>query len=234
MLPLLLLFSNVHVWVRLCSVCLTIWDPKNCSPPAPASRSNLPHRYPIIALHLIGFPHSPWHNNFYLFTFTSIFTWEGGSSFAHPTHARPILCSFLIWASSNFRILWILLLSANGRNQQELRAGEEKENEVFLPHSLLALVSRLWQVAGSLHNDGSYKAALPPSFQFFFKKHFYLFIWLLQVLVEACRIFPCSIQALHCGWLAPECQGLNLHPPALEGRCLTAGPPGRSLHDSNS
>ena len=148
------------------------------------------------------FPSESLQQLFSFIHFISIFTWEGCSSFAHPTHARPILGSFLLWASSSFRILWDLLLSASWRNQEELRAGEEKEIAVFLPHCLLALVSCVWSVAGSLHNDGSYEAAPPPSFQFFFFFNFtYLFIWLLQVLVEACRIFPCSTQTLHCGSL---------------------------------
>ena len=216
--------------------CLTLWDPMNPTSPS-KSRSDLPHWYPIIALHL----------NTSLVSLrvlaTTIFIYSLHKHLhlrrlfficpPHPCQTHSQL--FLLWASSNFQILWDLLLSASWRNQQELRAGEEKEIAVFLPHSLLALVSCLWSVAGSLHNDGSYEAAPPPSFQFFFFFNFtYLFIWLLQVLVEACRIFPCSTQALHCGSLAPECQGLNLHPPVLESRCLTTGPPGKSLHDSNS
>ena len=81
----------------------------------------------------------------------------------------------------------------------------------------------------------------------------YLFIWLHEVLVvacsifiAACRIFPCDAQAslvvawslsrlvqglsgcpIACGILVP-CPGIVPMPPALEGRFLSTGLPGKS------
>ena len=81
----------------------------------------------------------------------------------------------------------------------------------------------------------------------------YLFIWLHEVLVvacsifiAACRIFPCDAQAslvvarslsrlvqglsgcpIACGILVP-CPGIVPMPPALEGRFLSTGSPGKS------
>ena len=82
----------------------------------------------------------------------------------------------------------------------------------------------------------------------FFKKYLCVYFWLCQVLVVACRIFPCSVQAPeHVGSVSVE-PGLScvaacgilvpwpvIEPvsPALEGRFLTTEPPEKSLQNLN-
>ena len=65
----------------------------------------------------------------------------------------------------------------------------------------------------------------------------YVFIWLHQVLVAACRIFNlhCSVQDLRCSlWDLVPWPGITPGPPAnLGAKCLSHGtPPGRSLPHS--
>ena len=65
-------------------------------------------------------------------------------------------------------------------------------------------------------------------FSILFKK--YLFIWLCQVLVVACRILQCGARAqeLPCRtWDLSE-PGIEPSSPALEGRFLSTVPPGKS------
>ena len=181
------------------------------------------------------FPSESLQQLFSFIHFISIFTWEGCSSFVHPTHARPILSSFYSEHHLISRSFGICCFQPVGGTSRNLEQGRRKRSRYFFP-----IPSLLWcHVSGQWLGPSTMTAPMKQlllhhSNSFFFFNFTYLFIWLLQVLVEACRIFPCSTQALHCGSLAPECQGLNLHPPVLESRCLTTGPPGKSLHDSNS
>ena len=65
---------------------------------------------------------------------------------------------------------------------------------------------------------GAFFTTEPPAKPFL--KHFYLFIWLRQVLFATFRIFSCGT------WI-PD-QGLNPGPLRWEYRVLTNGPPGKS------
>ena len=63
------------------------------------------------------------------------------------------------------------------------------------------------------------------------------YIWLPRVLVVACgifvaafEIFSCSRQTLSCGtWALVPWPGIEPRSPALDGKVLTTGPPGKSL-----
>ena len=60
--------------------------------------------------------------------------------------------------------------------------------------------------------------------QFFIKKKkkVYLFIWLHQVLVAACRIFSCGMQALSCSmWNLVPRPGIKAQSPALSIQSLS-------------
>ena len=62
-------------------------------------------------------------------------------------------------------------------------------------------------------------------FLFFFFFNIYLFIWLSQVLVVACRIFSCGM------WGLVPWPRIELQPPALGALSPVTGPPGKSLHN---
>ena len=65
----------------------------------------------------------------------------------------------------------------------------------------------------------------------FYKKSFFLSFWLHQVLVTALQIFVVAHRLncpAVCGILVPR-PGIETMSPALEGRFVTTGSPGKSL-----
>ena len=62
------------------------------------------------------------------------------------------------------------------------------------------------------------------------KQNTYLFIWLLQALVVAPRIFSCSMQTFSFGvWGLVARSGIQIHAPQWKYRVLTIVPPRNSL-----
>ena len=112
--------------------------------------------------------------------------------------------------------------------------GNTDPKKIHLYSQKISLVPQTFQIPREGNGKGWWvvPSSSPPStpsltpstsFQLLFLKNIYLFIWLPWLLVAA-RGLSCPVA---CGILVPW-PGIEPTSPALEGRFLTTGPPGKS------
>ena len=94
----------------------------------------------------------------------------------------------------------------------------------LLSHCLSDLEQTMWPLFSLVSSCANWYWLTKSSSLFCFLKNTYLFIWLHQVLVAACRVFDlrCGLQTLRCGtWDLVPLSGIEPRPPALGSRSLS-------------
>ena len=124
------------------------------------------------------FPSESLQQLFSFIHFISIFTWEGCSSFVHPTHARPILSSFYSEHHLISRSFGICCFQPVGGTSRNLEQGRRKRSWYFFPIPSLLWCHVSGQWLGPSTMMAPMKQLLLHHSNSFFKKKFYLFIYL--------------------------------------------------------
>ena len=109
-----------------------------------------------------------------------------------------------------------------GRKRKSLRIWHLGPS--FVSHCLSDLEQTMWPLFSLVSSCANWYWLTKSSFLFCFLKNTYLFIWLHQVLVAACRVFDlrCGLQTLRCGtWDLVPLSGIEPRPPALGSRSLS-------------